>query len=160
MKKKIIIGFFAFIIGIIISQYSYSFLRELIQNIFLWSTSNRIKFIGKNFHLFGGAFYSLSVGFSFLILILDNLKKTLADYLKKIIITLLIFGIIIVGFSSLDANLKIVECTACDDGIRKLRWNEINYGLILGLSAIIAIIPSLIRIIKRIIKPAHNKVYN
>jgi hypothetical protein len=44
--------------------------------------------------------------------------------------------------------LKIIECTACVDGIRKLNWNGINYGLIIGTSAIISIIPSLIKIIR------------
>ncbi|AOW20839.1 hypothetical protein [Urechidicola croceus] len=93
-----------------------------------------------------------------MILTLENLTKKLTQVLKNGIISLLIFGILVIGISSIDANMKIVECTACDNGIRKLNWNEINYGLILGTSAVISIIPSLIRIIKQTKKPAYNNV--
>ncbi|WP_298343029.1 hypothetical protein [uncultured Algibacter sp.] len=78
--------------------------------------------------------------------------------LKNGILSLLIFGILLIGISAIDANMKIIECTACNDGIRKLHWNEINYGLIIGMSVIISIIPNLIRIIKRTKKPAYNTV--
>ncbi|WP_010134012.1 hypothetical protein, partial [Ochrovirga pacifica] len=158
LTKKIIFGILAFVIGIIIAYSSESFFRGIIQDIFKWSTSDKIQFVGKNFFVFSNKLYFLTFGIGLLILTLDNLNQKLADYLKNIIISLLIFGILILGFSSLDANLKVVECTACDNGIRKLHWNDINYGLILGLSAIFAIIPNLIRIIKRIKKPAYNNV--
>ncbi|EWH09371.1 hypothetical protein IZU89_07545 [Cellulophaga lytica] len=158
MTKKIIFGILAFVIGIIIAYSSESFFRGIIQDIFKWSTSDKIQLVEKNFFVFSNKLYFLTFGIGLLILMLDNLNQKLADYLKNIIISLLIFGILILGFSSLDANLKVVECTACDNGIRKLHWNDINYGLILGLSAIFAIIPSLIRIIKRIKKPAYNNV--
>ena len=86
------------------------------------------------------------------------LNKKPVELLKNGIICLLIFGISLIGISVIDANIKVVECTACDDGIRKLHWNGINYGLIIGTSAIIPIIPSLIRIIKRLKKASvqHN----
>ena len=91
---------------------------------------------------------------------LENLNAKLTQLLKNGLISILIFGILLIGISAIDANFKIVECTACDDGIRKLHWNEINYGLIIGVSAIISIIPSLIRIIKLRKKPVYNKGYN
>ena len=84
-----------------------------------------------------------------MILTLENLNKKPAEYIKNVIICLLIFVISLIGISAIDANIKVVECTACDDGVRKLHWNGVNYGLIIGTSAIISIIPSLIRIIKR-----------
>lgn len=149
MKKKIIFGILAFIIGIGISLFSYSFFREQIQNIFLWSTSNRIRFTGKNFYLFGSNFYYLIIGISFLVLTLENLNQRLIGIFKNTIICLLIFGISLIGISAIDANIKVIECTACNEGIRSLHWNGINYGLNTGTSAIISVIPSLIKIIKR-----------
>lgn len=148
MKKKIIFGILAFIIGIGISLFSYSFFREQIQIIFLWSTSNRIKFTGKNFYLFGSNFYSLSIGISFFVLTLENLNQRLTVISKNGIMYLLTFGISLIVISAIDANIKVIECTACDDGIRSLHWNGINYGLIIGTSAIISIIPSLVKIIR------------
>lgn len=158
MKKKIIFGILAFIIGIGISLFSYSFFREQIQSIFLWSTSNQIRFTGKNFYLFGNDFYYLSFGISFLVLTLQNLNQRLKEIFKNVIICLLIFGVSLITISAIDANIKVAECTACDNGIRKLHWNGINYGLIVGSSAILSIIPSLYRMIKQIKKPAYNTV--
>lgn len=120
MKKKIIFGILAFIIGIGISLFSYSFFREQIQSIFFWSTSNRIRFIGKNFYLFGSNFYYLSIGISFFVLTLENLNQRLTEIFKNGIICFLTFGISLIGISAIDANIKVIECTACDDGIRSL----------------------------------------
>lgn len=156
MTKKVIFGILAFIIGIVIAYYSESFFRGIIQDIFKWSTSDKIQFVGKNFFVFSNKLYFLIFGTGLLILTLENLNTELTQLLKNGIISILIFGILLIGISALNANLKIVECTACDDGIRKLHWNEINYGLIIGISIIISIIPSLIRIIKLRKKPVYN----
>ena len=150
MKKKIIFGILAFIIGIGISLYSESFFREIIQDIFRWSTSDKIKVVGKNMYIFSDKTYYIVFGIIPLILTIENLNKKSSEFLKNGTICLLIFGISLIGISAIDANIKVAECTACEDGIRKLHWNGINYGMIIGLSAIVSIIPSLIRIIKRI----------
>ncbi|WP_133535503.1 hypothetical protein [Tenacibaculum caenipelagi] len=86
------------------------------------------------------------------------MNQKLAQVLKNGIISFLIFWSLIIGISAIEANIKIVDCTACNDGNRKLNWNEINYGLILGTSAIISIIPNLIRIIKPTKKPLYNNI--
>lgn len=148
MTKKIIAGIIAFIIGFGIALYSESFFREIIQDIFRWSTSDKIKFVGKNMYIFSDKTYYIGIGIIPLILTIENLNKKPTEFLKNGTICLLIFGISLIGISAIDANIKVAECTACDDGIRKLHWNGINYGLIIGLSAIISIIPSLIRIKK------------
>lgn len=146
MKKKIIVGILAFIIGIGISFYSESLLRSLIQDVFQWSTSNKITFIGKNFFVFSNKSYFLIFGISLGIFSLANLNQKIIQMLKNCILYVLIFGIVLTGISAIDANLKIIECTACDDGTRKLHWNDINYGLILGISVISSTIPSIRRI--------------
>ena len=149
MTKKIIIGIVAFFVGIVVAYISESFLRGIIQDVFKWSTADKIQFFGKNFYAFSNKLYFLTFGIGLLILTIENLNEKIIQILKNGIISVLIFGVVLVGIAATDANFKIVECTACDDGIRKLHWNEINYGLIIGLSAIISIIPSLIRMIKR-----------
>tara|TARA_R110001592_G_scaffold248694_4_gene511110 strand:+ start:1463 stop:1945 length:483 start_codon:yes stop_codon:yes gene_type:complete len=156
LKKKITFGVFSFIIGIVIAYYSESFFREIIQDIYKWSTSNKIKFVGKNFYIFSNKLYFITFGIGLLILTLENLNQEHIQMLKNGILSILIFVIILIGISAVDANMKILECTACNDGIRKLNWNEINYGMILGISVIISIIPNLIRIIKRTKKPVFN----
>ena len=66
----------------------------------------------------------------------------------------------LIGLCALDANLKIIECTICDDGIRKLSYSELNYGLILGLCALLSGLPSLLRLIKKEKTPLFNKENN
>jgi len=83
-----------------------------------------------------------------MIFLLSNLKVKSNWIFKNTILCLLIFGISILGISAIDANLKVIQCTACDNRILKIHWNGINYGLIIGMSAIFSIIPSIVILIK------------
>ena len=51
-------------------------------------------------------------------------------------------------FSYIESNLKIIECTACDNEKLKLHFNHINYDLIFISSLVISLIPLLILKIK------------
>ena len=141
-----------FVIGFVVAFFLASFFRDIIQDLFQWSTNNGIQFHGKDFFLFGNPIYFASFGFSFLIFSIANRKVKTLRIIRNGILLILIFGISLIGISALDANLTIIECTACDDGIRRLGYNEINYGLILTSSAFISTIPCLIKIIRNIIK--------
>ena len=147
MVKKTIIGVLAFIIGILIAYFSENYFRDLIQDIFKWSTSDKIKFVSKNFFVLSEKFYFFAFGIALLIFTIENRSKNLFQIFKSGILSLSIFGIVLTGISAIIANIKVVECTACEDGIRSLHWNDINYGLILGISVIISVIPNLIRIL-------------
>src|SRR5690606_30814144 len=142
--KRILIGIFGFIIGLGIGYYFESFFRNIIQDIFKLTTFDKIEFVGKNFYVFSDRTYVYLIGFGLAIFLLANLDFKSTRIFKNAILCLLIFGISIFGVSAIDANLKIIQCTACDNGILKIHWNGINYGLIIGISAIISIIPSLI----------------
>ncbi|AXT20271.1 hypothetical protein D7030_03915 [Flavobacteriaceae bacterium AU392] len=98
----------------------------------------------------------MSFGIAFLIFSLANSKNSLKKIIKNLIITALIFIVLAFGISAIDANLKLAQCTACDNGILKLNWNGINYGLILGVSIVLSIIPSLIFIFRNWKKLIHN----
>ncbi|CAM1343553.1 conserved membrane hypothetical protein [Tenacibaculum amylolyticum] len=146
--KYIFIGIISFIIGITIAVLSYSFFRTQIQNIFLWSTSNQIRFIGKNFYFFASNFYYISFGITFLYFSINTIHQEIKIILKNIILRTLIFIVFIILISSLYANLKVIECTACENGIRSIHWNEINYDFILGISILSSNIISIIDFIK------------
>jgi hypothetical protein len=148
MIKRIIIGIVAVIIGIGIAFFADTFFREQIQKVFLWSTSNRIKFTGKNFHLFNGNFYYLTFAIAFLLFSLGSLKQGLKRTIKSGILSILIFTLAVLLISSIDANMKIIECTACNDGIRALHWNEVNYDLILSTSILFSVIPNIVSLVK------------
>ncbi|MGS2764624.1 hypothetical protein [Sinomicrobium sp. M5D2P9] len=152
MIKRILFGIVFFVIGFGTAIFADSFFRYIIQDLFQWTTNNGIQFVGKDFYLFGNPIYFTSFGFAFLIFSIANRKEETLKIFRNGILLILMFGIALIGFSALDANLKIIECTACNDGIRQLGYNEIKYGLILTTSAVISIIPSFIKIIKNIKK--------
>ena len=148
MIKRILIGTAYFVIGFGIAVYADSFFRQLIQGLFQWTTNNGIQFGGKDFYLFGNPIYFTSFGLVFLIFSIANKKEKIQKVVLNGIVLIIIFGILLIGISALNANLKIIVCTACDNGIRRLGYNEINYGVILATSALLSIIPSLIMIFK------------
>ena len=148
MIKRILIGVVFFVIGFGIAVFTDSFFRQLIQDLFQWTTNNEIQFRGKDFYFFGNPIYFASLGLVFLIFIIAHKKKKIQKIMLNGIILILIFGILLIGISAMNANLKIIECTTCNEGITRLGYNEINYGLILATSAFSSIIPSLTVIFK------------
>ncbi len=137
-----------FFIGAGIAFLTESFFRGFIQDVFQISTSDKIQFIGKNINFIPNIIFFPTLGLSLVIISIENSNKNSSQILINIIRSLIIFFISIIVISAIDANLKVIECTACIDGIRKIKWNDINYGMILGISLLISIIPCLIKIKK------------
>lgn len=152
MKIKVVIGILAFIVGSFLAAVSESFFRTLIQDIFVWSTSGNIQFVGKGFYIFPNTLYMLMAGTAFVMLMLASFQRSGLQVLKGIIVFLVLFGISLVLISAIDAHFKLIACTACDDGIRKLGKNEIMYGNILSGGLILAMIPSVYGFVKQLKK--------
>ena len=146
--KKIILRIIIFLVGVGIAFLTESFFRGFIQDVFQISTSDKIQFIGKNIYFIPNVIFLPILGLSIVTLSIENSNKNSSQILINIIRSLIIFFISIIVISAIDANLKVIECTACIDGIRKIKWNDINYGMILGISLLISIIPCLIKIKK------------
>ena len=146
--KKIILRIIIFLVGVGIAFLTESFFRGFIQDVFQISTSDKIQFIGKNIHFIPNIIFLPILGLSLVTLSIENSNKNNFQIFINILRSLLLFFISIILISAVDANLKVIECTACIDGIRKIKWNDINYGIILGSSLLISIIPSLIKIKK------------
>ena len=149
MKKRIAIGIIAFVFGVAIALYLAGFFRELIQHIYVFATSNKIRFIGKNFYIYIDPVYYLSFAFATSLLVLSNWGKKYSTIIKNGILFISLFGIMIFIISAFDAHFKIIECTACGNGIRYLHWNEISYWKILGISSLTGILPTLIKFYKK-----------
>lgn len=146
--KKIILRIIIFLVGVGIAFLTESFFRGFIQDVFQISTSDKIQFFGKNIYFIPNVIFLPILGLSLVTLSIENSNKNNFQIFINILRSLLLFFISIILISAVDANLKVIECTACIDGIRKLNWNDINYGIILGSSLLISIIPSLIKIKK------------
>lgn len=149
MTKKIILSLSAFFLGIVAAFLVERYLRISIQTIFVWSTSHKIHFVGKDFYFYLNELYYISFGVVFVILVLENYSIQFKQALLNISVTLLLFGLLLIAVSALDAHLKIAECTACKQGIRNLHWNDINYGIIISTCLLIAIIPNGVVLVRK-----------
>ncbi|WP_130733835.1 hypothetical protein [Flavobacterium sp. J27] len=149
MLKKIILSIIAFILGITLALLTDSFFRHIIQTLFVATTFHKINFVGKDFHFFSSALYYNLFGLAMIVVALDGYSTNIKQLLQKISMSILIFAVAILGISTVEAHLKIIECTACDEGYRNLHWNDINYEIIVLVSLFLAIIPNSIRLVKR-----------
>lgn len=145
--KRVVWSIGFFVIGFGIAFFAESFFRNQIQHLFQWTTNNKIQFSGKSFYLFGDPFYYISFGVSSLILGLANLYQLTFNIFTNIIVYILLFVIVLILISTIDANLKVMECATCQNEIKMINRNEINYALILILSISITSIPNIWRLI-------------
>ena len=148
--KKVLIGILGYILGMGLGFYLEGFFRGLIQDIFRFATSYKIQFVGKNIFIFSDKTFEYILGFALMTFLLANISFKTKRILKNSVFCILIFGVSIFLISAINANLKVIQCTACDNGIVKIRWNNINFGLTIGLSSILSIVPSIIILVRKI----------
>ena len=108
--------------------------------------------IGKDFEFYASDYYYLSIGFGFFFIAFDNVKRKSSQLIVNSLVALILFCAAVITLSTIDASMKIAECTTCDNGILELHKNEINYDLIVIVSVLIAIVPNLFRIVRMFIK--------
>lgn len=146
MIKKISFGIVFSILGMMIALFSVSFFRNQIQLLFQLTTNGKIQYFGKGFYLFLSPIYYISFTISIVVLGMANLTLNFKSILKNVLIWIGVFTITLVIICAINANFKIMECTACDDGILRMNYNEINYGMILSIGMVFSSIPSILRI--------------
>lgn len=146
---KILIGIvIAYFLALIAFIYEENY-RDLIRNLYQQLTENKISFknYGKYFHFASGEFISAFVIFIISIFLLLKRQEN-RQRIKNILFGTLLLIISTIIYCYIDGNGKLIECTACDDGKRVLRYNDINYDLIFISSLIFGILPTIISEIK------------
>jgi len=148
--KKVLIGILFFGIGVVLSLALSSFFRNLIIDLYKITTNNGIQFYGKGFFLFFSSQYYILFGLAFLFFGVINWQSNLKKVLISFLFLVLLFSISLIAICAFDANLKIITCTMCDDGIFKINRNGINYETIILISLVIGLIPSLVKSIRKV----------
>ena len=146
--KNIIWIVTVFIIASAIGFYCENSYRILVRYLFRLLTSNSIIFVGKDFHILPETSFVISFGIFCSIFINSLLRDSIKIILIKISIVIVLFFITTLISTFVDGTYSIMECTKCDDGIRRLNYNDVNYSLHFILSLLIAIIPTLFIILK------------
>lgn len=129
--------------------YFEEYYRSFVRHFFKYFSNNNIQFVGKNFHLFASNYFVLSFGVFCVIFIKLIKEKTLKSMFSNIFIAIILFVATTITLSYIFSLIKIAECTACDDGIRKLQYNEINYDSIFIISLVVSLVPLILLKIKK-----------
>lgn len=115
------------LVSIVVAFLFEDYYRKLVRFLFKFFNGDNIQFIGKDFHLFPSnsfvTIFGLFVSFTFLLLKYSSRPKRT----KRVGLTIFAFFAMTFLITALDSKRLIIDCTACDDGIRKLTFNEITY---------------------------------
>ncbi len=128
------------LVGIVFAFLLEDYYRQLVRFSFKFFNGDNIQFIGKNFHLFASdrfvAVFGLFTSLTFLLLKFSSRPNRL----KRICVTVIVFFVTTILITALDSKRLIIECTACDDGIRRLTFNSVTYDKYFIISLTTAIV--------------------
>jgi hypothetical protein len=125
---KIILTTIGFLlVGILLAFLFEDYYRQLVRFLFKFFNGDNIQFFGKNFHLFASDIFVGTFGlFTSLTFLLLKFSSR-PNRLKRVCVTVSIFFAMTIIITALDSKRLIIECTACDDGIRRLTFNQPTY---------------------------------
>jgi|GEM_PF-1035865 len=131
--------------------------REIIRQLYSSLTHHKISFAnpGKTFHFASGLFMSSFGLYAACILYFLGLQ-TNRQKLVNGLLTFIIFPLTIILYCYIDGSIKLIECTACDDGTSILTYSQIRYDKIFVLSLFISLMPILLTDLKRRILAART----
>jgi len=124
------------LVAIVVAFLFEDYYRQLVRFSFKFFNGDNIQFFGKNFHLFPSDSFVIAFGlFTSLIFLLLKFSSR-SNRLKRTCVTVFVFFVTTILITALDSKRLIIECTACDDGIRRLTFNQPNYdkSFIISLS--------------------------
>ena len=148
-SKNILILLLVFVLTVVFAFYFEEYYRSFVRHFFKYFFQNKIQFVGKNFHLFASNYFVISFGVFCVIFITLIKEKTVKSIFSNIFFVIILFVATTIVLSYIYSLMKIAECTACDDGIRKLQFNEINYDFIFITSLLVSLVPLILLKIKK-----------
>ncbi len=134
--KTVLTAIEIFLVAIIVAFLFEDYYRRLVRFLFKFFNGDNIQFIGKN--LFASNCFVVSFAFFCLLTFLMLKSSQQSKRLKRSCLTVLIFFISTFLITALDSKMLIVECAACDNGVRKLVYNEVAYDRYFIISLIIS----------------------
>lgn len=124
---RILMPMLLFFVAVFLAFLFEGSYRQFVRHIMLFVSDGKIQFFGKNFHLFPGnaflAAFGLFVPLYFMTII--SIRK---GRLRKLMYSICIFLIVSFAIIYFDSSRLLTECTACDDGIRKIHYNHLPYN--------------------------------
>lgn len=132
--------------------------RKFVRHLYIVLSNGKISFFIRTKHLhFPGAEFVVSFALFITIIIFLAYKQTSKQQVLNTALGVLFFFASILTQTYLDSFYKIVACTTCTDGTRKLNYGDISYDVIFISSLLLAIIPVATTEVKKIIKQKKKK---
>ena len=160
--KIILLLLFVFVLTITLAVYYENSYRIIVRFFFNYFQGDKIKFVGKNFHLFASPYFIIAFGLFSVILTMLLYGQTKRRRFVYLFLTIVLLVITTTLTTYIDSFGKVVECTACQDGVRSLHYNSVNYDFHFITSLVVGLLPLFWSFIKNKIsnrrqrKPATN----
>jgi hypothetical protein len=132
-----LLPFFIGIAGVLLGD---EFIRASIQYCYLVFSNKQIILNGKDFHLFYPVYYYIIAGIVLAIVTWFLRMSGVRLGLKLALLFVVTSVVSVVVISYIDSQVKLAECSACNDGLRVLSYNSINYASIVSTSLVIALV--------------------
>ena len=157
--KAIFLLILIFVVTAGLSFYFENKFQITIRHLYSSLTDNKISFEHprKYFH-FASDLFVFSFGLYMTLLSYLIFKQTPRQRIINSLLTFILFPFTVLLYSYFDGLIKLVECTACDDGTRVLKYNDIRYDSIFVISLIISLIPVLTTQLKKSIRTRKQNV--
>jgi hypothetical protein len=139
--KIILLLLLVFILTITLAIYYEDSYRILVRFFFKFFQGDKIKFTGKNFHLFASPYFVVAFGlFSVLFTMFLRGQRNKERFVYSVL-AIILFFIATMVTTYIDSLGKVVECTACQDGVRRLHYNAVNYDFHFITSLVVGLLP-------------------
>lgn len=125
--KTILVVLGILLVSIIMAYYVEEYYSRLVRFSFTIFNGDHIRFVGKTFHFFASPAFVIAsslfnVGVFFFLRMASPPSRS-----KRALLVITIFFVATFIITALDSSRLVIECTACNDGIRPLRYNELKY---------------------------------
>src|SRR5215203_1795400 len=147
--KIIFLLLLVFALTITLAVYFENSYRVLVRFFFISFQGDKIKFIGKNFHLFASPYFVVTFGLLSVLLTMLLYGQSNKRRFVYLFLTIVLFFITTIATTYIDSFSKVVECTACQDGVRSLHYNAVNYDFHFITSLLVGLLPLLWTFLKK-----------
>lgn len=160
--KAILLLLLVFFLTVVIAFYFENSYRVFVRDCFNFFQGDNIKFVGKNFHLFASSYMLVSFGLFSVALTVLLYGQSATKRLVYLSLKVLLFFTTTFVTTYIDSLGKVLECTACQDGVRSLHYNAVNYDFHFITSLLVGLLPLFWSFSKKqILKRRHRKpAYN
>lgn len=122
--------------------------RVIVRQFFNFFQGDKIKFVGKNFHLFVSTYLLFAFGIFCVLFTMLLSAHTDKGRLIYLVLAITLFFITTFATTYIDSTGYVAECTACQDGVKNLHYNAVNYDFHFITSLLVALSPLLLAFLK------------